>query len=168
MADPGFHAGDSELDNLINTSVLVYENECSNDPNMGICKKNLKVTVWKQLLLPFDSNQNLSRFWNSNVWRGKFIRHSQMNFYKWLLLSPLKAKSWKLMFIRNNRNIKLGVVYRFGDYQTSKPEEELTDGRPNWFYYSDNSENVHNDVIDYPWLSIKERFWKHKNIVKYW
>jgi hypothetical protein len=69
------------------------------------------------------------------------------------------------MFIRNNRNIKLGVVYRFGDYQTSKPEEELTDGRPNWFYYSDNSENVHNDGSDYPGLRFQAGIWNPQKVV---
>ena len=63
------------------------------------------------------------------------------------------------MFIQNNRNIKIGEVYRYGDHQTGQADQPLHDGLPNWFYYTANSANVQNDGIKYPNLRFQAGIW---------
>jgi hypothetical protein len=69
------------------------------------------------------------------------------------------------MFRRNSRNLKLGVVYRYGDHQTSQPSESFLDGLPNWFYFTDNTENVQNDGSGFPALRFQAGIWNPQKVL---
>ena len=63
------------------------------------------------------------------------------------------------MFNTNNRNIKVGEIYRYGDHQTGQADQPLHDGLPNWFYYTANSANLKNNRDKYPNLRFQAGIW---------